>query len=274
MVFNADLFETQGLPLPSDLARRQDWTWDRLTEVGKKITKDTSGDGIKDTFGLSTPSTWEPCWYTPIRTYGGDVIERNRAVIDSAEARRGLQMLTDLRWVHHITPQLGETADFEQGTLGLGYAWMSEAPNVAQRVSGKFRIDLVTMPSGPAGVFHVAGGCPVTVSATTPHPEEAYKLAVWFAMFSDEWKLRGIPASMITVRRDYRTYLAQFFASPDAVIEALSGPTAAEPSIHLHRTELLQGWEPVLNDLFAGAISVAEATEQIAHHTNSVLGVK
>ena len=60
LMLNADLFEMQGLPLPSDLARRRDWTWDRLIEVGKKVTKDTSGDGTKDTFALSAPSAWEP----------------------------------------------------------------------------------------------------------------------------------------------------------------------------------------------------------------------
>lgn len=274
MVYNTDMFELMGLPLPSQLSARKDWSWDRLIEVGRKLTRDTNGDGSIDVFALSAPSTWEPCWYTPIRVHGGDVIRGNRAVIDSPEAQRGLQLLSDLRWAYHITPQPGEPGGYEAGTIAMGYAWMSEAPNLAKRVGTSFRPDLVTMPTGPAGSFHVAGGCPVTVSSTTPYPEEAYRFAVWFAMFSDEWKLRGIPASMSTVRREYRTYLAQFFTSPDVAIEALSGPTAVEPSIHLKRTELLSGWEPILNSLFAGTISVKETCEQMARHIQATLDAR
>ena len=121
------------------------------------------------------------------------MIRDGRSVADSPETARGLQLFSDIRWQHHIAPQPGESADFFRGTLATYYTWMSETPNRYNTVGGAFTVDLVTMPSGPAGRFHPAGGCPVTVSATTAHPEEAYKFATWFAVDSDELEIAGDP---------------------------------------------------------------------------------
>ncbi|MGI6081457.1 MAG: ABC transporter substrate-binding protein [Limnochordia bacterium] len=272
LTYNADMFSEMGLPQPSELSRRNDWTWDRFIDVGKKITRDTDGDGIKDVFALPAAGYWEAVWYTYIRAFGGDVIRNGRSVADSAETARGLQLFADVRWQHHISPQPGESADFFKGKIAANYTWMSEAPNRYNTVGGAFTIDLVTMPSGPAGLFHTAGGCPVTVSATTSHPEEAYKLATWFAVDSDEWKLRGIPASMSITRRQYRDYLAQFFASPDVVIEALSGQIAPEPSVHPRITQLQAAWTPIINSLAAGTMSGVEAAAQMGRSTAVILG--
>ncbi|NLN19145.1 MAG: sugar ABC transporter substrate-binding protein [Firmicutes bacterium] len=272
LCYNADLFSQMGLPQPSELSRRNDWSWDRLIDLGKKVTRDTDGDGIKDVFALPAPGYWEAVWYTYIRTFGGDVIRDGRSVADSPETARGLQLFSDIRWQHHIAPQPGESADFFRGTLATYYTWMSETPNRYNTVGGAFTVDLVTMPSGPAGRFHTAGGCPVTVSATTAHPEEAYKFATWFAVDSDEWKLRGIPASMNVTRRQYRDFLAQFFASPDVLIDALSSPTAPEPSVHPKITELQAAWTPIINGLASGTISGVEAAAQMGRSTAAIIG--
>ncbi|MGI6083208.1 MAG: extracellular solute-binding protein [Limnochordia bacterium] len=274
VLVNEDLFQTMGLPTPIEYARNRDWTWDRVIELGKKITRDVDGDGRLDVFALPQPGTNAWDWYGKIRVFGGEVIRNNRAVIDSPEAQRGLELFRDVSLTHHIAPQPGDSANFERGTQALRYAWTSEAPNIAKRVDGAFPVDLVTMPTGPAGAFHVAGGCPVTVSATTAYPEEAYKFAVWFAMDSDFWKLLGIPASMNVIRREYRSYLAEFFKSPDVPIEALMGPTAVEPQTHLHSSELSGGWNPILTSLSQGRISPAEAAVQITRHINAVLGAQ
>ncbi|MGI6610123.1 MAG: ABC transporter substrate-binding protein [Limnochordia bacterium] len=272
--YNVDMFSTLGLPQPSDLSRRNDWTWDRLIELGKKITRDTDGNGVKDVFAVPAPTYWEAYWYTFIRTFGGDMIQNNRVVVDSPEATRGLQLFADMRWTHHIAAQPGEPSSFVRGTQALDHQWVSEAPNIYNSIRNTFTIDMVTMPSGPAGRFHTAGGCPVCVSSSSQFPEEAYKFATWFAMYSDEWRLRGIPASMNTTRREYREYLGQFFASPDALIEALSGPTAIEPSVHPQISQLQSAWKPIFNTLIAGRISGTEAAAQLARSTNAVLGTK
>lgn len=274
MAFNADLFSAAGEPLPSQLERTNAWTWDRLIQAGKKLTRDVDGNGAIDQFMLPGPGTWEPDWATKVWTHGGRVTNdaQTEALIDRPEAVKGLELWANLSRSYHIAPVPGERAgNFEAGTQALTQLWSSEAPNLAKRVKNAFRVDLVTMPAGPAGVFHVAGGCPVAISTSTPHPQEAYKFATWFAMQSREWQLRGIPASVPIIRRDYRAFLAQFFANPDAVAKAVTSPSRMEPGIGLQRTELQAAWNPILTKIAGGQMSARAGATEMARQTNAIL---
>gem|GEM_PF-5197360 len=94
------------------------------------------------------------------------MIKQHRAVIDSPETQRGPALFRCIS----LTPSRahpGQSADFEQGTIALRYIWTSETPDMTYRIARGFPIGPVTIPTGPGGMFHVAGGRPVTVSTTT-----------------------------------------------------------------------------------------------------------
>ena len=124
-------------------------------------------------------------------------------------------------------PQPGDSANFERGTQALRYAWTSEAPNIAKRRRRPFPVDLVTMPTGPAGAFHVAGGCPVTVSATTRPSGGSLQVRrlLWTAT-SEAIRNPGIHECH---KKGIQILPSRIFKSPDVPIEALMGPTAVEP---------------------------------------------
>ncbi|HET7559300.1 MAG TPA: hypothetical protein VFK80_05015, partial [Limnochordia bacterium] len=174
--------------------------------------------------------------------------------------------------VYHVAPSPGKRGgDFFGGTQAMLGAWSSEVPNHYGTVAGSFDMNLVEMPAGPAGIYHVAGGCPVTIASTTAHPREAYEFATWFAMLSNEWQLRGIPASIPVIRDKYRSYLAQMFKNPDAVMNALSHPTHMEPEVGLHQSELTAAWNPILNKIASGELSAKAGAIQIATKVNAIL---
>jgi len=54
--FNQRLFEEAGLDpeLPFELQLRGEWTWDTFRELSQQLTRDLTGDGTPDVFGLAT----------------------------------------------------------------------------------------------------------------------------------------------------------------------------------------------------------------------------
>lgn len=51
-MYNKDLFEREGLPDLYDIYKAGDWTWDKLTEIGTQVIRDTTGDGEIDQWGI------------------------------------------------------------------------------------------------------------------------------------------------------------------------------------------------------------------------------
>ncbi len=55
LLWNKDLFEREGLPDLYELYENDDWTWDKFREIAIDATRDTSGDGEIDQWGLDKP---------------------------------------------------------------------------------------------------------------------------------------------------------------------------------------------------------------------------
>lgn len=53
MLFNKQLIETYGLDNPYDLVKEHKWTYDKVIQMAKAVTKDTDGEA-----GMSTKDTW------------------------------------------------------------------------------------------------------------------------------------------------------------------------------------------------------------------------
>jgi len=53
LVFNKTLLEREGIQNPYEYYHNDQWNWDTLTEIAKKVTRDTDGDGAIDQWGLT-----------------------------------------------------------------------------------------------------------------------------------------------------------------------------------------------------------------------------
>ncbi len=51
-VWNVDLFERENLTPLDELWENDEWTWDKMEELAIQATRDTSGDGVIDQYGL------------------------------------------------------------------------------------------------------------------------------------------------------------------------------------------------------------------------------
>jgi multiple sugar transport system substrate-binding protein len=270
--YNADYYTVTGLAHPIDLAMKGTWDWDTFVQMGRKLTRDTNGDGQPDVFAHAKLNTRAPDWYIKFRTFGVRMINPDGSPYTDVNAmEKVLQFWQELGWRYNIAPVGSQTSGLIAGTEVNYFAYISDVPNHHMRIGDKFKVEIATVPKGPAGAFTIAGGCPVAISRSTPHANEAYQFARWYAVESKHWKIRGVPPTWSDMRREYRSYLAGIVSWPDAVAEAMSEPFDMEPGIGPHFTELTNGWNQALKAVAENSMAPREGATRMIEHTVRLL---
>lgn len=166
--FNMRLLEEAGLDpeLPFDLQLAGEWTWDAFMDVARATTRDETGDGIPDTWGIAT--------------FGQDFLERalvsnNARYVDMDASGRFLnttntpEFLEALTWANN----LGEEGVTMPEPEGMGWNFFIPAFNngmAAMRAAGDYvagahinpNLDdpwgFVSFPMGPRATTHRFAG--------------------------------------------------------------------------------------------------------------------
>jgi len=271
-MYNGGMFDLAGLQRPPEVYRQGDWNWDTVLDMARKLTYDRDGDGVIDVWAFESPSTIATDWVAKVHQFGGRVLTEDGkgAAINEPAAIAGLTLWADTVHQYQVAPPWNQRAGvgLAQGTLAIYVRWAAEAVSVA-RVNDHLSLGLIPQPEGPAGSYHIAGGVPLTVSRNTKYPEEAAKFAIWYALYSDQWQLRGIPANRSVVAYEYREMVGEYLENPDAIMHAMSGPHGMEP--HAGRVELVSMWDPILHQLRLGNIAPEAAAQQIAEGIEAIL---
>lgn len=110
LYYNKDMFDKAGVEYPT-----ADWTYDDLATAAQKMTIDTNGDGKIDQWGVSLPPHVRYGWYTLIRGFGGDIMDKTRTkstVKSDPAVREALQFQYDTmyKWKCNPTPRDAEGA--------------------------------------------------------------------------------------------------------------------------------------------------------------------
>lgn len=119
-VYNKDMFEREGLEDPYELYLAGEWTWDKVTELAKKLTKDTDGDGVIDQFGIT--GIWAHAAPSVMISNGGNIMqldENGRMVytMDQRAALEAMQQIYEWDLVHNVMG--GTETDFIAGKVGM-----------------------------------------------------------------------------------------------------------------------------------------------------------
>lgn len=59
VAYNKTLLEREGIEDIHELYLNDEWTWDKVTEIGRKVTRDIDGDGEIDQYGISDVRPWD-----------------------------------------------------------------------------------------------------------------------------------------------------------------------------------------------------------------------
>ena len=195
LFYNKKMFDAAGIPYPDD-----SWDWNKLIEVGKKLTLDKNKDGKIDQWGLYTETTdMENYWSSLVWQNGGDILapDGKTTVLDSPGATGGLQFLQDLIWKHKVVPDpalFAETGDaFEQGkaAMEINGSWL-----VATDEAAGLSFGIAPIPAGPAGRVTSINPTGAVVYKGTKSPDAAWVFVKYLASPAAQQKIMALKASL------------------------------------------------------------------------------
>lgn len=221
LYYNKDMFDAAGLPYPDDT-----WTWDKLVEVGKKLTLDKDGDGDIDQWGLYTEAgDMENAWGMFVWQAGGDILNADgtATMLDKPESAAGIQFLQDLIWKHKVAADpaiFAETGDaFEQGVaaMEINGSWL-----VPTHEAAGIPLGLAPLPKGPAGQAAMVNATGAVISKTTESPEAAWELVKYLSSPAAQEKIMALKASVPVNKEILATTYPTSFDGAKVFSDALS----------------------------------------------------
>jgi multiple sugar transport system substrate-binding protein len=161
--YNKDMFQKEGVPFP-----KEGWKWDDMVETAKKLTKDTSGDGETDVYGLGieaslirvAPFVW---------SNGGELVDDDENpthfTLDTPEAQVALERLLQLHVTDKVTPSDEEVeaeddeTRFQNGRMAMVLSSRRATPTF--RTIQDFDWDIAALPQHKeqAGILHSDAYC-------------------------------------------------------------------------------------------------------------------
>lgn len=146
MFVNKSLLAKENIPMP-----KEDWTWEDMYEICRKITKDTDKDGLLDQFG-----TYNYSWRDAFYTSGGKLYGDNQGQVTFTDSRvldavKYIKRLNDLNKGQSVTQE-----DFNEGGVAfmpLTFAEYRTYKTYPYRIKKytRFQWDCITFPAGEDG---------------------------------------------------------------------------------------------------------------------------
>lgn len=145
-VFNKDLFEAEGLPDPYELWENGEWTWDVVSDISRKVTRDIDGDGNIDQWGLSDVDP-----KNLIYANGGAITRRNEEgkvifTMDEPQSVTALRQFYDWMYVDQFIGGDYQMNEFARGQVAIAFMPFYQ---IGDNTNWEFAHGVLPMPMGP-----------------------------------------------------------------------------------------------------------------------------
>ena len=161
--YNKDMFKAAGVAEP-----KEGWSWDDMVAAAKKLTKDSTGDGKAEVYGLGieaslirlAPFVWSA---------GGDLVDDDENpthfTLDTPEAELAMERLFQLYVTDKVTPSEEEVeaeddeTRFQNGRMAMVLSSRRSTPTF--RTIQDFDWDVAALPQHEeqAGILHSDAYC-------------------------------------------------------------------------------------------------------------------
>jgi multiple sugar transport system substrate-binding protein len=267
MQYNVELFRRAGIEAPNER-----WTWVDLLRAAKALTKDSSGSGRVDQWGMNALPWWTLVWAN-----GGRVLDETgtHCTLLEPAALEALEFWVDLRCKYGVTPSPTATADlspsrlFELGRVAMHFE-MYPIVSVFRKTCS-FEWDLAPIPSGPKSRCTDAVGSALAVTAQSRNPDAAFEFVRWLTSEQGMKFLVTVesPSCVKLAHSDEFLQSAGAPKSKNVAIEAMEYTRA--PIQHPQYAEIMDTLNSELNRAMLGKIGIREALENAVPKVDRVL---
>jgi len=173
MVWNKDLFEREGLTPADELYLNDEWTWEAMEEIAIQATRDTTGDGEIDQYGLGSVDIIHM-----VLANDGEIIVRDEdgnyifTMHESEEALFALEKIHEWSQILEIMSGTWDLREFIDGTRAMARAEMWQLSNIKENLEDDWGV--VPLPRGPHAEeyrYPVNNIDTVFISASAEKPE-------------------------------------------------------------------------------------------------------
>jgi multiple sugar transport system substrate-binding protein len=197
--YNKKIFDQYGVPYPKD-----GWTWDDMLNTAKLLTKDTTGDGKTDIWGIQLPASWTTGFEYWVNSAGGRLISEDGkkfvGYMDSPEVQSALKFYSDLYNIHKVAPPPADLAmwgggntEFDQGKAAMRL--FGRWPEAGYLKNPNIDLGVVGVPAGKvrANILFWGG---FGIAAVSENPEAACKFLKFYTgqQGAEVWKDWALPA--------------------------------------------------------------------------------
>jgi multiple sugar transport system substrate-binding protein len=270
--YQPELFAEAGVDEPTD-----EWTYDDMVAAAQAMTKDTTGDGRTDQYGLWVNHSYEAT-LTPISAFGGWPQDESgtKATWDDPNTIAGLQWVYDCMNTWKIALQK-PTFDsrvqlWSSGKVGMVLSGIWEGAYLGNETPADKTMKLATGPIGPSGErggFVGVNNFPIWRSS-----QHAYEAWTWNKYIcSKEIGIENVerigePGLRFDVWEDPLLTNDPFVAPHYALLSSVK--PMPEPA-NGRLAELRQAVQPVIEGIVLMEITVEEGIAEIQQKSQSVL---
>lgn len=196
---NRDTFNAAGLVVPGPKIE-QALTYKQLVDVTRRLTIDRSGDGIPEQFGIEFDLGMNFRRWLP--SNGASIFNeaQTEVLLDRPEAIEVLQLVQDLNVNHRV-----QGGKFPTGNVALTRTNRGSITGFTSSIGDRFDWSVAPVEAGRAGSVGSMNFNLVGISATTKHPEEAWKYILHLMSESEQnWRAeQGLSAVLLKSVRKY-----------------------------------------------------------------------
>jgi multiple sugar transport system substrate-binding protein len=271
LAYNRDLFSTAGVPFPTST-----WVLQDIVTLGKRLSKDTDGDGTPDVWAITPFPGFHHTWTQAGDFYSEDL--KQVAFVNPASIE-ATQFAVDLKnGVYGVcAPQSLASLFYDQkvAMYQIGVFFLPSG-----RLNCRFDWDVVEYPAlVQNGVRHDSawvGFESWMVNKDTKNPEIAKDFVCWLFRPDVMEQIAGLGQVIPSQTRQAKPFLNQ--PTPPYNLNALVRSMDFAKRYHLdhpaasHITAAyLSGANAIYADMFAGRVPVAAALPEIARQINAYL---
>lgn len=281
VLYNKLLFEKEGIAPPT---REHPWTWDDLQSAARKLTKDTNGDGMIDQYGagFGLRNSANIIMNTSI-SFGGSFFKKsgNHFVVEANdEEKKLLRIIVNMLYKDKSASpaSIGETGagmipGFFSGRyamlVGIG-SWGRQ--QIVENAPKEFRWGVMPPIKAQTQTYGAS-----TQTLSVPKKSKRAKEAMMFIDFmlsSKNTARLALNDWMIPARKSclsmpaFKDTLGGWDITCSSVSTLSVGSWLGAPGYVEWKSRVAN---PVLQELFAGRLSVDEAAKRIEHESNIVL---